>query len=80
MGPLISAPQLAKSVDIVAHSLSEGLTVEIGGHRMEGASSLDGYDMSGGYFMQPTVLSGANIVGSKIWREEVRLVSSSLAF
>lgn len=71
MGPLISQPQLSKSIDIVASSLAEGLTVECGGKRMQGLSPLDGFDLSGGYFFQPTVLSGEGVVGSKVWKEEV---------
>lgn len=72
MGPLISRPQLSKSEGIVASSLAEGLTVECGGKRMNGPSPLDGFDLGGGYFFQPTVLSGDGVVGSKVWKEEVR--------
>ncbi|KAL7408929.1 aldehyde dehydrogenase [Mrakia frigida] len=71
MGPLISRPQLSKSEGIVASSLAEGLTVECGGKRMNGPSPLDGFDLGGGYFFQPTVLSGDGVVGSKVWKEEI---------
>ena len=76
MGPLISRPQLSKSEGIVASSLVEGLTVECGGKRMEGPSPLDGFDLGGGYFFAPTVLSGDGVVGSKVWKEEVSLALS----
>lgn len=72
MGPLISAPQLTKSIDIVKHSLEEdSLKVECGGERMSGPSALDGFDLGQGYFFPPTILSGPGVTKSRLWREEV---------
>jgi hypothetical protein len=72
MGPLVSAAQLVKSVEIVEHSTEiDGLTLLCGGARMAGASPLDGFDLSAGYFFPPTILGGPGVLKSRVWREEV---------
>lgn len=72
MGPLISGAQLAKSIEIVKLSTEvDGLSVLSGGARMAGASPLDGFDLSAGYFFPPTILGGPGVLKSRVWREEV---------
>ncbi|OTA65737.1 aldehyde dehydrogenase [Hypoxylon sp. EC38] len=74
MGPLISAKQLANVESLVADALHDGMAKAIiGGSRMQGTSSLDGTDLSKGYFYQPTILVSSkdnSICSARIWREE----------
>ncbi|KAI0836250.1 aldehyde dehydrogenase [Hypoxylon sp. FL0890] len=74
MGPLISAKQLANVEALVTEALDSGKAKAItGGSRMQGSSSIDGTDLSKGYFYHPTILvssKGGSICSTRIWREE----------
>jgi acyl-CoA reductase-like NAD-dependent aldehyde dehydrogenase len=75
MGPLISSKQLERVEHLVAQAQETGLaTPLIGGKRMVGRSSLDGFDFSKGYFYEPTVLvcpkSDNNVTHTNLWYEE----------
>jgi acyl-CoA reductase-like NAD-dependent aldehyde dehydrogenase len=63
MGPLVSQTQLERVLGYIESGASEGATVGIGGARLEG----EGY---GGYFVQPTVLTGT-VSGMKVVEEEI---------
>jgi acyl-CoA reductase-like NAD-dependent aldehyde dehydrogenase len=63
MGPLVSQVQLDRVLGYIATGASEGATVGVGGGRIEG----EGY---GGYFVQPTVLTGT-AAGMKVVEEEI---------
>ncbi|MDB5717584.1 MAG: betaine-aldehyde dehydrogenase [Sphingomonas bacterium] len=63
MGPLVSQEQLDRVLGYIASGAEEGATVGIGGARLEG----EGY---GGYFVQPTVLTGTT-AGMKVVDEEI---------
>ncbi|MDB5690658.1 MAG: betaine-aldehyde dehydrogenase [Sphingomonas bacterium] len=63
MGPLVSQVQLDRVLGYIASGASEGATVGVGGARIEG----EGY---GGYFVQPTVLTGT-AAGMKVVEEEI---------
>ncbi|KAI9708604.1 MAG: hypothetical protein M1820_003822 [Bogoriella megaspora] len=74
MGPLVSERQLDKVIDIVNEAVAHGATVQCGGYRLTGRSTIDDHDFSRGYYYPPTVLtdgSGARIIDTKLWREEV---------
>ncbi|KAJ5087154.1 Aldehyde dehydrogenase C-terminal [Penicillium angulare] len=73
MGPLVSEKQLQNVENLVNDSLADNATALVGGARMRGTSSLDGFDFSRGYFYEPTVLvskTSNNIVNSSIWHQE----------
>jgi acyl-CoA reductase-like NAD-dependent aldehyde dehydrogenase len=75
MGPLVSAKQLANVERLVDQSIADGKAVSLtGAKRMVGKSALDGFDLSNGYFYEPTILvppeSNQNITDAPIWREE----------
>ncbi|KJZ77637.1 hypothetical protein HIM_02814 [Hirsutella minnesotensis 3608] len=74
MGPLISLRQLQNVNDLVEEALSgEAAKLICGGQRMDGLSSLDGTDLSKGYFYPPTVISsvsGSSITATRLWRQE----------
>jgi phenylacetaldehyde dehydrogenase len=63
MGPLVSQVQLDRVLGYIASGASEGAEVGVGGARIEG----EGY---GGYFVQPTVLTGT-AAGMKVVEEEI---------
>ena len=63
MGPLVSQEQLSRVLGYIDSGMREGATVGIGGARIEG----EGY---GGYFVQPTVLTGT-ASGMKVVEEEI---------
>jgi phenylacetaldehyde dehydrogenase len=63
MGPLVSQVQLDRVLGYIASGASEGADVGVGGARIEG----EGY---GGYFVQPTVLTGT-AAGMKVVEEEI---------
>ncbi|KAI9150806.1 Aldehyde dehydrogenase domain [Paramyrothecium foliicola] len=75
MGPLISQRQLQRVEGLVNDAVSSGnAQVLVGGKRMQGPSQLDSFDLSQGYYYEPTVLTssaGNSIVQTSIWREEV---------
>ncbi|KAG5460756.1 MAG: aldehyde dehydrogenase domain-containing protein [Olpidium bornovanus] len=64
MGALVSKEHLAKVMNYVKIAKEEGGTIECGGERM----SIAGFE--GGYFMQPTVVTGVSPT-SRIMQEEV---------
>lgn len=73
MGPLISEKQLRNVATLVDDAIEKGVATNTAGKRMTGSSSLDGFDLSKGYFFPPTVLSDsstAKIVDTRIWKEE----------
>jgi len=73
MGPLISAKQLHNVQTLVEDAIDRGVIVETGGQRMSGASPLDGFDFSQGYFYPPTILTDSttvSVVDARIWKEE----------
>ncbi|EPS39070.1 hypothetical protein H072_7145 [Dactylellina haptotyla CBS 200.50] len=74
MGPLISARQLKNVETLVEDAVSSGkAALETGGSRLRGASQLDNFDLSKGYFYPPTIListSPGSILETRIWKEE----------
>jgi phenylacetaldehyde dehydrogenase len=64
MGPLASARQLERVLDLVNSARDEGATILCGGERLTG----DPYDM--GYFMAPTLITDVT-PSMRIMREEV---------
>ncbi|KAJ5157660.1 uncharacterized protein N7482_008760, partial [Penicillium canariense] len=75
MGPLISEKQLQNVERLVNDAVAGGMAVPlIGAKRMTGKSALDGFNLSKGYFYEPTVLVSHqgfnNIVNTSLWREE----------
>jgi phenylacetaldehyde dehydrogenase len=60
MGPLISATQLERVTQLISSGLSQGATVATGGSRFGGE----------GYFVQPTVITGAPL-GARVVKEEI---------
>ncbi|KAJ6441214.1 betaine aldehyde dehydrogenase [Purpureocillium lavendulum] len=76
MGPLISARQLQKVEALVGETLSHPESAQLlcGGHRMSGASALDGADLSKGYFYPPTAILlqsiGSSVARPVLWTEE----------
>lgn len=65
MGPLVSAEHRAKVQSYIELAKSEGATIHCGG----GQPRL-GAPLSGGYFLEPTVITGVNIK-SKVQQEEI---------
>jgi phenylacetaldehyde dehydrogenase len=63
MGPLVSQVQMDRVLGYIASGASEGANIGVGGARIEG----EGY---GGYFVQPTVLTGT-AAGMKVVEEEI---------
>lgn len=75
MGPLVSAKQLHNVESLVEASIDGGAAVCFtGAKRMKERSALDGFDLSRGYFYEPTILLSCqgtrSITTSPIWREE----------
>ncbi|KAJ5664663.1 hypothetical protein N7462_011476 [Penicillium macrosclerotiorum] len=75
MGPMISQKQLQNVERLVQEAIAGGSAIPLtGARRMTGKSSLDEFDLSKGYFYEPTVLlsqdGGNGITKSKIWKEE----------
>ncbi|MET0163539.1 MAG: aldehyde dehydrogenase family protein [Vicinamibacterales bacterium] len=60
MGPLISEKQLTRVTSLIKSGLDEGAQVAAGGQRSEGS----------GYFVQPTVITGAKPT-ARVMREEI---------
>ncbi|MGI4881287.1 MAG: aldehyde dehydrogenase family protein [Janthinobacterium lividum] len=60
MGPLVSQEQLDRVLGYIEGGANEGAVVGVGGQRIEG----------GGYFVQPTVLTGTE-AGMKVVEEEI---------
>ncbi len=63
MGPLVSQKQLDRVTGYVSSGREQGAEVVVGGERMQG-------DISGGYFMQPTVLAQTSR-DMRVVREEI---------
>lgn len=63
MGPLVSAEQLSRVSGYVDAARAEGVEVSFGGNRCGG-------DLSGGHFLEPTVLSNVPD-GSRVAKEEI---------
>lgn len=75
MGPLVSEKQLNHVERLVKEAVQSGnARALIGGARMLRTASLDNFDLSQGYFFEPTVLVSApgtsGIQNTSIWREE----------
>lgn len=73
MGPLISQNQLERVQHLVDESVHQGNLIPlIGGRRLTSKSPLDGFDLSTGYFYEPTVLvpGKKNPTDALIWRRE----------
>jgi phenylacetaldehyde dehydrogenase len=66
MGPLVSARQLDTVKSYVESGVDEGAKLEIGGSRPSGL----GGDYAGGYFLEPTVLTGTTHA-MRVVREEI---------
>jgi phenylacetaldehyde dehydrogenase len=64
MGPLISQQQLERVLGYVDSGVGEGATIAVGGKRLAVAQS------DGGYFMEPTVLTGT-AADMRVVREEI---------
>jgi phenylacetaldehyde dehydrogenase len=64
MGPLVSQEQLDRVLSYIATGASEGAAIGVGGGRGEGP------EMDGGYFIQPTVLTGT-AAGMTVVEEEI---------
>jgi acyl-CoA reductase-like NAD-dependent aldehyde dehydrogenase len=60
LGPLVSQVQLDRVMGYIASGAGEGASIAAGGERIDGA----------GYFVQPTVLTGA-ASGMKVVEEEI---------
>ena len=67
MGSLISSAHRDRVHALVSRTTAKVLA---GGYIMEGASPLDGFDLSKGAFYPPTVISGVDM-NDKLWTEEV---------
>ncbi len=67
MGGVISLTSLERIVAAVSKSNRKVL---IGGERMNGLSSLDGFDFSKGSFFAPTIVEDVK-VEDELWREEL---------
>jgi len=65
MGPLVSKAQQARVLNYIDTAVAEGATIVTGGR----AGALDG-DLAGGFFVEPTVLTGVD-PDSTIAQEEV---------
>ncbi|GAA6053006.1 hypothetical protein JCM3770_002379, partial [Rhodotorula araucariae] len=73
MGPVISQRQLGVIEQLVDSARTDGAKIVCGGERMQGASPLDGHDLSSGYFYPPTLITGTPAVAAtslRIWRDE----------
>lgn len=73
MGPLISEKQMLKVQELVDDAVENGAAIPlVGGKRLLGKSSLDGFDFSKGHFFEPTILvPGINdLTAASIWRRE----------
>ena len=68
MGSVISEHHLERIHGMV-HSRKSG-EILIGGERLVGSSTLDGFDFSRGFFYPPTVVAGVD-VKDEIWLEEI---------
>lgn len=68
MGSVISEHHLERIHGMV-HSRKSG-EILIGGERLVGLSTLDGFDFSRGFFYPPTVVAGVD-VKDEIWEEEI---------
>lgn len=64
MGPLINSRALDKVASYIAIGKREGVTVACGGHRADGDA------LRGGFFWQPTVLTGVK-AGMRVEQEEI---------
>ncbi|MEH3106548.1 MAG: aldehyde dehydrogenase family protein [Sphingomonas fennica] len=64
MGPLVSQVQLDRVLGYIESGAGEGASIGVGGGRLSG----EGYE--GGYFIQPTVLTGT-ASGMKVVEEEI---------
>ncbi|KAJ5414785.1 Aldehyde dehydrogenase C-terminal [Penicillium cosmopolitanum] len=73
MGPLISEKQMIKVQELVDDAVENGAAIPLaGGKRLVGRSSLDGSNLSKGYFFEPTVLvpGRKDLTTASIWRRE----------
>lgn len=68
MGSVISEHHLERIHGMV-HSRKSG-EILIGGERLVGSSTFDGFDFSRGFFYPPTVVAGVD-VKDEIWLEEI---------
>ncbi|KAG8965211.1 hypothetical protein FRC03_000831 [Tulasnella sp. 419] len=67
MGPVVSRSALERVIRMVSNSPRK---VAFGGERLTGASPLDGYDYSKGYFYPPTIIENVE-TEDELWQEEV---------
>src|ERR1700748_3732625 len=67
MGPIISMQQLDRIHSMVS---TTSATILAGGQPMTCISSLDGHDLSRGFFYQPTVIESVDM-HDPLWREEI---------
>lgn len=67
MGPVISERQLRRIEAMVSRTTGN---IAIGGKRMTTASSLDGHDLSKGWFFPPTVITDVT-TDDELWNEEI---------
>ncbi|KAF8320693.1 aldehyde dehydrogenase [Clavulina sp. PMI_390] len=75
MGTVIHDAQLERLERLLSHlprdsSLTGSTRITVGGARLEGASPLDGFDLSGGSFFAPTVIEDIS-TEDELWKEEV---------
>lgn len=70
MGPLVSAEHLAKVTDFLQHAKDTGLQILCGGARPATLPSIAGRDLTGGFFLAPTII--ANVpTSSRLQTEEI---------
>ncbi|EIW82078.1 aldehyde dehydrogenase [Coniophora puteana RWD-64-598 SS2] len=68
MGSVISPHHLKRIEDMLARKGNS--KVLLGGHRLTGTSTLDGFDFSKGSFLAPTVINDVD-VNHELWQEEI---------
>ena len=69
MGTVISDKALQRIEGMLAPE-QVNVRITAGGYRLTGPSPLDGFDLSGGCFLAPTVIEGA-VEDEPIWQEEI---------
>lgn len=67
MGPVISEHHLTRIEGILGRMQAKVLC---GGHRLTGASPLDGFDYGRGSFLAPTIIEDVEST-DELWQEEV---------
>jgi len=69
MGTIISKTHLQRIEKMVGERSAKA-RILAGGKRLNGTSTLDGFDFSRGFFYPPTVIDGVE-AHDELWREEV---------